>query len=98
MSVQYSTGKKLLHQMIQQAKYDGLTINVRHAKILFCGASCAGKTSFSRFLRNEEHVKAYRSTPAATSQQVLLSDKVNVIGTNWVSLDSKLESQQITSS
>ena len=90
-------GKKLLHQMIQQAKYDGLTINVRHAKVLFCGASCAGKTSFSRLLRNEEHVKAYKSTPAASSQQVLLSDKVNVLGTNWVSLDSKSETKQVTS-
>ena len=93
----YSAGKKLLHQMIQQAKYDGLTINVRHAKVLFCGASCTGKTSFSRLLRNEEHVKAYKSTPAAISQQVLLSDKVNVLGTNWVSLDSKSETKQVTS-
>ena len=83
--------------MIQQAKYEGLTINVRHAKVLFCGASCAGKTSFSRLLRNEEHVKTYKSTPAANSQQVLLSDKVNVVGTNWISLDSKLETQQVTS-
>ena len=85
--------------MLQQAKYDGLTINVRHAnaKVLFCGASCAGKTSFSRLLRNEEHVKAYRSTSAATSQQVLLSDKVNMLGTNWVSLDIKSETKQVTS-
>ena len=83
--------------MVQQAKNEGLTINVRHAKILFCGAACAGKTSFSRVLRNEEHVKAYKSTPAAHSQQVLLSDKVNVVGTNWVSLDSKSETQEVTS-
>ena len=86
-----------MYQMIQEAKNDSLTINVRHAKILFCGASCAGKTSFSRLLRNEEHIKTYKSTPAANSQQVLLSDKVNVVGTNWVSLDSKLETQQLTS-
>ena len=97
MCVQFHTGKRLLHQMIQQAKYEGLTINVRHAKVLFCGASCAGKTSFSRLLRNEEHEKTYKSTPAANSQQVLLSDKVNVVGTSWVSLDSKLETQQVTS-
>ena len=83
--------------MILQAKNDGLTINVRHAKILFCGACCAGKTSFSRLLRNEEHEKAYKSTPAANSQQVLLSDKINVVDTNWVSLDSKSETQQVTS-
>ena len=94
---QYSTGKKILHQIIQQAKNEDLTINVRHAKILFCGASCAGKTSFSHLLRNEDHVKAYKSTPAANSQQVLLSDKVSVVGTNWVSLDSKSETKQVTS-
>ena len=37
--------------MLQQAKNEGLTINVRHAKVIFCGASCAGKTSFSRLLK-----------------------------------------------
>ena len=83
--------------MLLQAKREGLTIKVRHAKILFCGASHAGKTSFSRHLRNEEHEKVYKSTPAAKAQQVLISDKVNVVDTNWISLDSKLETQQITS-
>ena len=86
----------LLRQMLQQAKDEGLTIIVRHAKILFCGAAKAGKTSFSRLLRNEEHEKIYRSTPTAEAQQVLISDKVNVVGTNWVCLDSKLETQHIT--
>ena len=90
-------GKWILRQMLQQAKFEGLTINVRHAKILFCGASHAGKSSFSCLLQNEEHEKVYKSTPAAKAQQVLLSDKVNVVGTNWVSLDSKLEIQQVTS-
>ena len=94
---QYYTGQRLLRQMLLQAKNEGLTIKVRHAKILFCGASHAGKTSFSRNLRNEEHEKVYKSTPAANAQQVLLSDKINVVDTNWISLDSKLETQQITS-
>ena len=82
--------------MLLQAKNEGLTIKVRHAKILFCGASHAGKTSFSCHLRNEEHEKVYKSTPAANAQQVLISDKVNVLDTSWISLDSKLETQQIT--
>ena len=97
MYAHYYTGQRLLRQMLLQAKIEGLTIKVRHAKILFCGASHAGKTSFSRHLRNEEHEKVYKSTPAANAQQVLISDKVNVLDTNWISLDNKLETQQITS-
>ena len=96
MYAPYFTGQRLLRQMLQQAKNEGLTIKVRHAKILFCGAAHAGKTSFSRHLRNEEHEKVYKSTPAAIAQQVLISDKVNVLDTNSISLDSKLETQQIT--
>ena len=93
----YYIGKLLLRQMLQQAKDDGLTINVRHTKILFCGAARAGKTSFSRLLRNKEHDTDYKSTPAGNAQQVLItSDKVNVLGTNWINLDGKLETQQIT--
>ena len=87
----------LLHQMLQQAKNEGLTINVRHAKILFCGASHAGKTSFSRLLRNQKHDPDYNSTPSGISQQVLISgEKVNVVGTNWINLDSELETKELT--
>ena len=35
-------------QLIDEAKNGGYTMKVRHAKILFCGASGAGKTSFVR--------------------------------------------------
>ena len=94
----------LLREMLQQAKNEGLTVNVRHAKILFCGAAKAGKSSFSRLLRNEEHETVYKSTPVGDTQQVLISEKVNervgtkvnVIDKSWISLDSRLETQQIT--
>ena len=82
--------------MIQQAKNENLTINVRHAKILLCGAAKAGKTSFSRLLRNQKHETDYISTLAGDAQQVLISDKVNVLDSNWISLDSKTETQEIT--
>ena len=89
------TGQTLMRQMLQQAKNEGLTINVRHAKILFCGASCAGKTSFSRLLKHQKHKTVYKSTPAGDAQQVLISGRVNVEGTNWINLDSKLETQEL---
>ena len=83
--------------MLQQAKNEGLTINVRHAKILFCGASHAGKTSFSRLLRNQQHDPDYNSTPSGDTQQVLISgEKVSVEGTNWINLDRKLETEELT--
>ena len=90
-------GKIILRRMLQQAKHEGHTINVRHAKILFCGASSAGKTSFSRLLRSKKHETVYISTPAGDTQQVLLSgEKINVEGTNWISLDSESETQELT--
>ena len=82
--------------MVQQAKKDGLTITVRHGKILFCGASQAGKTSFYRLLRNRSHKDDLESTPVGHAKQVLISEKVNLVDTDWVSLDSNLETQALT--
>ena len=42
-------------QTTSNAKNERLTINIRHAKILFCGASQAEKTSFYHLLRNKCH-------------------------------------------
>lgn len=90
------TAKKLLRHMVQKAKSECLTINVRHAKILFCGSSRSGKTSFSRLLRNETHENDLQSTPAGDAQQVIISGKVDVTDRKWVNLDSKLETQELT--
>ena len=90
-------GKFILRQMLQQAKNERMTINVRHAKILFCGASCAGKTSFSRLLRDKRHETVYISTPGGDTQQVLVAgEKINVEGTNWVGLDKESETQELS--
>ena len=80
--------------MVQQAKSEGTTINVRHAKILFCGASRAGKTCFSRLLRNKSY-KNSESTPAGHTKQVLIAGKVNVVGSDWVNLESDSETQAL---
>ena len=85
-----------LHEMLQQAKSEGLTINTRHAKILFCGGAKAGKTSFSRLLRSKTHKTDYESTHAGKSKQILLSEKVSLVGSIWVNLNSELETQQLT--
>ena len=90
------TGKMLLRQMLQQAKHEGLTIKVRHAKVLFCGPAAVGKTSFSRLLRNKEHIEHYESTLLGHTDQVMIGSKVHVKGERWLSLDHELENKHIT--
>ena len=85
----------ILRQMLQQAKNDGLTINVRHAKVLICGAPRAGKTNFGCLLRNQK-LEEYYSTSLGPVTQLSLLKKINVIGTEWITLDSKLETQLLT--
>lgn len=90
----YFTAKQVLLEMVQKAKNEGLTIKVRHAKILFCGAPQVGKTSFSRLLRNKEH-KELGSTDVGHTKQVLISEKVSLSGTEWINLDKKLETHAL---
>ena len=80
--------------MIQQAKDKNLTIKVRHAKILFCGAAHAGKTSFSRLLQGKPHIYDYESTQIGETRQVL-SDKVSLESSKWVVLDRELETEKL---
>ena len=87
--------KDKLLKLLYEAKKQSLTIKVRHAKVLFCGSSKAGKSSFSRLLRNKKHEDEYKSTPVADTRQLLVSGKVNVTDTDWKDLDSNLEIQQL---
>ena len=80
--------------MIKQAKDKHLTIKVKHAKILFCGAAHAGKTSFSRLLQGKPHIYEYNSSQVGETSQVL-SNKVSVESSKWVVLDRKLEAKQL---
>ena len=82
--------------MLQQAKNVGLTINVRHGNILVCGASFSGKTSFSNLLKNKRLELVYESTPAGHAKQLIKSEKINVQEANWITLDHKLEVQEVT--
>ena len=81
--------------LLRQAKNEDLTINVRHARITVCGASGSGKTSFIHLLQNKRHKTYDESTPAGAGVAII-SEKINLQGTDWITLDSRLETQQIT--
>ena len=86
---------EFIRKMLHEAKKQGLTIKLRHAKLLFCGPSKAGKSSFSRLLRNKAHENTYISTLVGETKQLLVSGMVDVTGTGWKDLDSNLEIQEL---
>ena len=92
--ITFTETQRYMEKIIRQAKRDGLTIKIRHAKVVFCGSSKAGKTSFSHLLRNIPLEDSYISTGVGDSKQVLIS-KVNVRGTDWKDLDIKEEIQAL---
>ena len=84
-----------MRKFIQEAKGKGLTMKVRHAKILFCGASGAGKTSFARLLKNKRFQVKQRSTGLGDLQQIMMLEKASFKGTEWVNLDPPEEQLQL---
>ena len=82
-------------QLMDEAKKGGYTMKVRHAKILFCGASGAGKTSFVRSLKNEKFKDKYHSTGLGNTQQIMISRKATIQGTKWVDLNPTEELHQL---
>ena len=82
---------------MQETKMKGLTLILRHAKVMLCGHSKAGNTGFSCLLRNDPLDEKYRSTLFGETQQIIVSRKVHVIGTDWKNLDIKLEMQKVIS-
>ena len=81
--------------MLHDAKENDATMKVRHAKVLFCGASGAGKTSFCRLLKykpfNEKHI----STGLGDTQQIMLSEKATMKGNLLIELDPAEEIHQL---
>ena len=76
-----------MKKLVQEAKEKGLTMKVRHAKLLFCGASGAGKTSFARLLKDKKYQVKQRSTGLGNLQQMMMiSEKASFEGTKWVDL------------
>ena len=60
---------------MQYAKESNLTIKVRHAKIMVCGAAKAGKTSFTDLLKNTQFKNKYESTGVSDTKQVIIEQK-----------------------
>ena len=69
-------------------------MKVRHAKILFCGASGAGKTSFACLLKNKKYQIKQRSTGLGDLQQIMI-EKASFEGTTWVDLNPPEELLQL---
>ena len=86
---------KNMKKFIQEAKEKGLTMKVRHAKILFCGASGVGKTSFARLLKNKRFQIKQHSTGLGDLQQIMISEKASLKGTEWVDLNPHEEVSQL---
>ena len=84
-----------IKQLLLEAKRQGATMKVRHAKILFCGASGAGKTSFCRLLKNVPLDKEWNSTGLGDSQQIMVSEKATMESNEWSELDPPEEINQL---
>ena len=84
-----------IKQLLLEAKEQGATMKVRHAKVLFCGASGTGKTSFCRLLKNVPLDGKRNSTGLGESQQIMISEKATMINNEWSELSPAEEIAQL---
>jgi len=84
-----------IKQLLLEAKAQGATMQVRHAKVLFCGASGAGKTSFCHLLKNIPLDEKRNSTGLGDSQQIMISEKAIMNNKEWAELDPDEEIHQL---
>lgn len=78
-----------------EAKLKGATMKVRYAKVLFCGASGAGKTSFCQLLKHKPFNEKHISTGVADAQQIMISEKAAMKGNILTELDPAEEIHQL---
>jgi len=48
-----------ISKTIAEAKAEGYTVEVRHAKVVICGSSAAGKTNFVNLLLGDKFVSLH---------------------------------------
>ena len=70
-------------------------MKVRHAKILFCGASGAGKTSFCHLLKHKPFSEKHISTGLGDAQQIMVSVKATMKDNMLTELDPAEEIHQL---
>ena len=61
-------------QAMKDAKEKGLSIKVRHSKVLFCGSSGIGKTNFINLLLKELFTERHEPTRVAKSKQFIAKE------------------------
>lgn len=77
-------------QAMKDAKQKGLSIKARHSKVLFCGSSKNGKSSFMKLLLNEKLPEQYEPTKVAESNQ-LLANEIRFINSQHGDTKYKIE-------
>ena len=82
---------------IDDAKRGGYSVRLRHLKILFAGASKVGKSTFVQLLKGKKVNLEYHTTEVATTEKVVIPNKIDVSGRKWLELDETEEIRQLRS-
>jgi len=59
---------------IADAKAKGYTIEVRHAKVMVCGSSAAGKSNFVKLLLKDDFVKEHKPTALTIAKDTMVKE------------------------
>lgn len=84
-----------INDLLYEAKQNGATMKVRHAKVLFCGACGVGKTSFCRLLKHKPFNEKHISTGLGDTQQIMISEKATMKDNILIELDPAEEIHQL---
>jgi len=63
-----------IYKAIAEAKAKGHTIEVRHAKIMVCGSSAAGKTNFINLLIGDKFVDVHEATAVTSAKDTMVKE------------------------
>ena len=97
MSNVYPTDDDLIRKYIDEAKRSGYCVRLKHLKILLTGASKVGKSTFAQLLKGKKINPEYQTTEVATTEKVVIPNKIDVSGQKWLELDETEEICQLKS-